>query len=330
MTFKLHPFPHLLVASALATSALLGTAPALAQDAYPSRPVTLIVPFGPGSGTDIAARLLAKGMSDQLKVPVVVDNKAGANGAIGAQAAAKSKPDGYTLVIGSATTHAVNFAFFPSKLGYEPDQFQGVVGLSFNSVSLYVHANSPWKSLPDLLADAKRNPSKFSCGSGNAVTQVACEVFRQEAGIEAANIPYKSNSQALTDVVGNQVSYAFSDGGAAKVFVEGKLLRPLAVASAARNPSMPDAATFREQGMPNFEFTAWIAVFAPAGVPAPVLERLNAVVRKAAEAPEMVQMVAKSGGTAMQINSAAQTQTFYSNEVARWAKYIKASGVKAE
>jgi len=327
---KLSTRPRLLAASTCVAAMLVGASCALAQDAFPSRPVTLVVPFGPGSGTDIAARLLAKGMSEQLRVPVIVDNKVGANGAIGAQAAAKAKADGYTLVIGSATTHAVNFGFFPGKLGYEPEQFQGVAGLNFNSVSLYVPADSSWKTLSELVTDAKRNPGKFSCGSGNAVTQVACEVFRHDAGIQATNIPYKSNPQSLTDVVGNQVSYAFSDGGAARAFVEGKRLRPLAVAAAARNAAMPDAATFREQGMPNFEFTAWIAVFAPAGVPATVVEQLHTAVRKANEAPEMVQMTAKSGGTAMRFNNAAETQAFYKAEVARWAKYVKDSGVKPE
>lgn len=316
--------------AAIAAAVLSLPALAAAQEAFPSRPITLVVPFGPGSGTDIVARILAKGMSDELKVPVVVDNKVGANGAVGAQFAAKAKADGYTLVIGSATTHAVNFGFFPGKLGYEPEQFQGVAGLSFSPVSLFVEANSSWKKLADLVGDAKRNPGKFSCGSGNAVTQVACEVFRQEAGIQATNIPYKSNPQSLTDVVGNQVNYAFSDGGAARAFLDGKRLRPLAVAAAARNATMPDAATFREQGIPNFEFTAWVAVFAPAGVPAPVLDRLNAAARKANESPEMVQNVAQSGGAAMRFSSAAEAQAFYKGEVARWAKYVKDSGVKVE
>lgn len=319
-----------LTACALTTTLFWGAPTAWSQDTFPSRPVTVIVPFGPGSGTDIVARILAKGMSEQLQVPVIVDNKVGANGAIGAQAAAKAKADGYTLVIGSATTHAVNFGFFPGKLGYEPEQFQGVGGLSFSPVSLYVEASSPWKSIADLVTDAKRNPGKYNCGSGNAVTQVACEMFRQEAGIQATNIPYKSNPQSLTDVAGKQVSYAFSDGGAAQAFVEGKRLRPLAVAAAVRNVTMPDVLTFREQGMPHLEFTAWVAVFAPTGVPAPVLERLNAAVRKATEVPEMIQQVSKSGGTAMRFNSSTEVQTFYKAEVTRWAKYVKDSGVKPE
>ncbi len=313
----------------LAAAVLCLPALAPAQEAYPSRPITLIVPFGPGSGTDIATRILAKNMTETLKVPVVVENKVGANGAIGAQAAAKSKPDGYTLVIGSATTHAVNFAFFPGKLGYEPEQFQAVAGLSSSPVSLFVPAGSPWRRVSDLVADAKRNPGKLSCGSGNAVTQVACEVFRLETGIEATNIPYKSNPQSLNDVAGGQVSYAFSDASAALALLEGKRLRAVGVSGAARSPAAPDALPFREQGMPQIEFTAWVAVFAPAGTPAPVLERLNAAVRKSSESAESVQMTARTGGASMNFN-VTESQAFYAREVSRWAKYVKDSGVKPE
>ncbi len=315
--------------AALAAAALCLPALAQAQEAFPSRPITLVVPFGPGSGTDIATRILAKNMTETLKVPVVVENKVGANGAIGAQAVAKAKPDGYTLVIGSATTHAVNFAFFPGKLGYEPEQFQAVAGLSSSPVSMYVPAGSPWRRVSDLVADAKRNPGKLTCGSGNAVTQVACEVFRIETGIEAANVPYKSNPQSLTDVAGGQVSYAFSDSSAALALLEGKRLRSIGVAAASRSPSAPEALPFREQGMPQFEFTAWVAVFAPAGVPAPVLERLNAAVRKSQESAESVQMVGRTGGTSMNF-SVAESQAFYARELSRWAKYVKDSGVKPE
>ncbi len=320
--------PRLLQA-ALAAVALIVPALAPAQEAYPSRPITLIVPFGPGSGTDIATRILAKNMSETLKVPVVVENKVGANGAIGAQAAAKARPDGYTLVIGSATTHAVNFAFFPGKLGYEPEQFQAVAGLSSSPVSLFVPAGSPWRRVSDLVAEAKRNPGKLSCGSGNAVTQVACEVFRLEHGIDAANVPYKSNPQSLNDVAGGQVSYAFSDASAALSLLEGKRLRAIGVAGPTRLTPAPDALTFREQGMPQFEFTAWVAVFAPTGVPAPVLERINAAVRKSSESAENTQMAARTGSTQMVFN-VAESQAFYARELARWAKYVKDSGVKPE
>jgi tripartite-type tricarboxylate transporter receptor subunit TctC len=302
---------------------------ASAQDGYPSRTVTIVVPFAAGSGADIGARLLAKDLTEALGATVVVDNKPGANGAIGAQAVARAKPDGYTLMLGSATTNAANYAFFPGKLGYEPAAFDIVGGMGASPISLYVAANAPWRNVADLVADAKRQPGKFSCGSGNAVTQVACEVFRKQAGIEAVNVPYKSNPQSLTDVVGGQLSYAFADAAVSQVFLEGKKLRAIGVAAAQRNPVTPDAATFKEQGFADFEITAWTAVFAPAGTPAPIIEKLNVLIRKSSDSPESVQSRARSGSVAMPFN-VAEAQRFVSNEVARWARYVKDSGVKPE
>jgi tripartite-type tricarboxylate transporter receptor subunit TctC len=320
-----HFHQGLLVAAAAAAM----TPAVLAQDSYPSRPITMVVPFAAGSGTDIGTRILAKDLTALLGATVIVDNKPGANGAIAAQAAARAKPDGYTLLVGSATTNAANFAFFPGKLGYEPTSFDIISGLGGSAISLYVAANSPWKTIAELVADAKRQPGKFNCGSGNAVTQVACEVFRMQAGIEAVNVPYKSNPQSLTDVVGGQVSFAFADASVAQVFLEGKRLRAIGVAASQRNPVTPDAATFKEQGFPDFEITAWTAVFAPAGTPAPIVEKLNAAIRKSADSPESVASRTRSGSFAINLD-VAEARRFAANEVARWARYVKDSGVKPE
>lgn len=300
-----------------------------AQEAFPSRPITLVVPFAAGSGTDIGTRILAKDLGEYMGVTVIVDNKPGANGAIGAQAVARAKADGHTLLVGSATTNAANFAFFPGKLGYEPGSFDIVSGLGASPISLYVVAGSPWRNLADLVADARRNPGKFNCGSGNAVTQVACEVFRKQAGIEAVNVPYKSNPQSLTDLVGGQVSYAFADAAVSQVFLEGKKLRAIGVAAAQRHATTPEAATFREQGFPDFEITAWTAVFAPAGTPAPVVEKLNALIRRSADSPESVASRARSGSVVLNFG-VADAQRFAAAELARWARYVKDSGVKPE
>jgi len=314
----------------LAATAAATLTPAIqAQDAYPSRPITMVVPFAAGSGTDIGTRILAKDLTALLGATVIVENKPGANGAIAAQAAARAKPDGYTLLVGSATTNAANFAFFPGKLGYEPASFDIVSGLGGSAISLYVAASSPWKTIVELVADARRQPGKFNCGSGNAVTQVACEVFRKQAGIEAVNVPYKSNPQSLTDVVGGQVSFAFADASVAQVFLEGKRLRAIGVAAAQRNPVTPDAATFKEQGFADFEITAWTAVFAPAGTPVPIVEKLNAAIRKSADSPESVASRTRSGSFAINLD-VPEARRFAANEVARWARYVKDSGVKPE
>jgi tripartite-type tricarboxylate transporter receptor subunit TctC len=320
------PLRHLAVGLVFAT---LG-AMAQAQQPYPSHTITLVAPFAAGSGTDIATRILAKDMSALMGgAVVIVENKPGANGAIGSQAVARAKPDGYTLLVGSATTNAANFAFFPGKLGYEPASFEIITPMGLTHVGLYVAAGSPWKDVNDLVADAKRNPGKFSCGSGNAVMHVACEVFRKRNGIEAVNVPYKSNALGVGDVVGGQLAYAFSDAAAAASFVEGKRARALAMASAQRNPALPEVATFKEQGMADFELTAWAAVFAPAGTPPAVLEKLNAVVRKALESPEMAAS-RKRAGSVMQSLDLAEAKAFAAEQVARWARYVKDSGVKPE
>lgn len=315
--------------TAALVTALLAATGAPAQESFPSRPITLVSPFAAGSGTDISTRVLAKDLNESLGVPVIVDKKPGANGAIGSTAVARAKPDGYTLLMGSATTNAANFAFFPGKLGYSPASFDIVAGMATTPIALYVQAEAPWRTLADLVADARRQPGKFNCGSGNAVTQVACEIFRRKAGMEAVNVPYKSNPQSLTDVAGGQLSYAFADGTVAQTFVEGRKLRPLAVAAAQRTPATPDVGTFREQGMPDFEFTAWLAVYAPAGTPPAVLEKLNAAVRKSVNMPEAVQARTRAGSITLS-QSVEEARRFAAEEVARWARYVKDSGVKPE
>lgn len=324
----MHPTSLPKRALAFAATLLLGVA-AQAQPAWPAKPVTLIVPFGPGSGTDIGTRILGKNLSQDLGVPVIVENKPGANGAIGAQAAAKAAPDGYTLLIGSATTNAVNFAFFPSKLGYTPDALIAVAGQGSSPVVLYVAADAPWKNLGELVAAARGTPGQFSCGSGNTVTQVACAVFKKRANIDAVNAPYKSNPQSLTDVAGGLLSYAFSDLSAAQNLVDGKKIRPLAVAASTRVANAADIGTFGEQGFSDFEFTAWTAVFAPAGTPAPVVEKLNALIHRSNQPPEVAQMRARSGSSALDFD-VTQAQRFVDAEVARWSQYVKDADVKPE
>ncbi|MFT4194241.1 Bug family tripartite tricarboxylate transporter substrate binding protein [Ottowia sp.] len=321
--------PPLARTAAFIGIALLLATGAQAQQPWPARPITLVVPFGPGSGTDIGTRLLSKELSGVLGVPVIVDNKPGANGAIGAQAVAKAAPDGHTLLVGSATTNALNYAFFPSKLNYKPESFVAVSGMGSSPIGLYVGADAPWGGLADLVAASKKNPGKFSCGSGNTVTQVACAVLRKRTGIDAVNAPYKSNPQALADVAGGQVTYAFSDASAAQTLVDGKKIRALAMAAEKRAAAAPNVATFGEQGVADFEFTGWTAVFAPAGTPAPVVEKLNALIRRANQSPEAAHLRAQSGSSVLDFD-VATAKRFVDGEVARWGRYVKDADVKPE
>ena len=314
--------------TAVTLVALCAGLPAAAQE-WPTRAVTLVVPFGPGSGADNGARTIARHFTEYTGQPFTVENRPGFNGAIATQAVARAKPDGYTLVIGSAATHATNYAFYPGKLGYEPSSFDAAAGLGYSPILLFVGPTFAGRSVADVIAEAKRQPGKLSCGSGNTVTQVACEAFRKAAGIDIVNVPYKSNPLSLNDLAGSQISMAFADASVALPYLSRGAARAGGVAAAQRLSSQPDVPTFREQGIPGFEITAWTAVFAPAGTPPAVLERINALVRRSNDSKEAVELREKTGSSAFTL-SVAQTRQFVADEVERWARYIRETGVKAE
>lgn len=318
-------------AAALSLCALAAAvpAPAQAQDAYPSRTITLVVPFPAGSGTDMSARLLAKDMAESLGQTVVVENRPGANGTLGAQMVARARPDGYTLLIGAAATNASNYAFFPGRLGYTPASFEIVGGMGIVPLSLFVPAGSPWKTLADLIADAKKNPGKIACGSGTTVAQVACEVFKLRAGVDLLNVPYKGSPPALNDLAGGQVQVVFADGTSAASLIEGKRLRVLATAAGKRLPYWPEVPTFVELGMTDLEISAWSALFVPAGTPAAVQQRLNAAVRRSIDSPESVATRQRTGSLAMPF-SLEEGRRFVAAEMERWARFVKDSGVKLD
>ncbi len=323
---RLFPAAAVLALAALAAAV---PAPAQAQDAYPSRTITLVVPFPAGSGTDMSARLLAKDMAESLGQTVVVDNRPGANGTLGAQMVARARPDGYTLLIGAAATNASNYAFFPGRLGYTPASFEIVGGMGIVPLSLFVPAGSPWKTLADLIADAKKNPGKIACGSGTTVAQVACEVFKLRAGVDLLNVPYKGSPPALNDLAGGQVQVVFADGTSAASLIEGKRLRVLATAAGKRLPYWPEVPTFVELGMTDLEISAWSALFVPAGTPAAVQQRLNAAVRRSIDSPESVATRQRTGSLAMPF-SLEEGRRFVAAEIERWARFVKDSGVKLD
>ncbi len=294
-----------------------------------TRPITLVVPFGTGSGSDVGARLLAKDLGEALGPPIVVENRPGANGAIGAQAVARAKPDGHTLLVGSATTNATNYAFFPGKLPYAPADFDLVAPLGGTPQVLWVAAGEPATSLAELVARIRREPGRASCGSGNAVTQVACEILKKATGTDAATLTYKSNAQAIADVATGQVTMAFSDATAALPYLEQRKVRPIAVAAEQRSTVLPDVATFREQGHPDIVMTAWSGIFAPRGTPAPVMEKLSAALRQANASPAAVESRRRSGGVDLW-RPLPESRTFLAAEIARWERYVRDSGVKPE
>ena len=319
----------LLPALLLAALGGWGHATAQAQDNYPSKPITLVVSQAAGAGSDIAARLLARELQRELNANVVVDNKPGGNGAIAAQLVARAAPDGYTLLMGTAATNAANFAFFPGKLGYEPGSFEVAGVLSASPMSLLVTAEAPWKTVAELIADAKKQPGKLNCGAGIATAQVACEIFARRNGLQAATVNYRSSPQSLTDLAGGQVQYVVADQAAASALVASKKLRALAVLAPTRTALWPDVPTMIELGMADFQVIGWAGVFAPAGTPKAALDKLNAVLMKANDAPEFVKSRATNGGIPLVFNQ-REAQQFVKSEVDRWQRLFRESGVKID
>ena len=304
-------------------------AQAQGSEQFPSRSITLVVPFPVGSGTDIGARLLAKNMTEQLGQAVVVDNRPGANGALGSQVVARARPDGYTLIVGAATTHAANYAFYPGKLGYEASSFEIVAGVGMVPLSLFVAADAPWKTLADLVADARKQPGRLVCGSGTTVSQLACEVVKRRASIDLLNVPYQGHPPALNDLMGGQIQAVFSDGASAAPYVEQKRLRVLATAAGRRLSYWPQVPTVVELGMTDLEITSWSAVFAPAGTPEAVLQKLHAAVNRASASPESVATRQRIGSLPM-VMSRDEGRRFIASEIERWARFVKDTGLKPE
>ena len=274
-------------------------------------------------------RSLAKDMTEALGRSVVVENRPGANGSLGSQLVARARPDGYTLLVGAAATNASNYAFYSGKLGYLPASFEVVGGLGIVPLSLVVSANAPWKSLTELIAEAKKKPGEFACGSGSTTAQIACEIFKLRAGIDVLNVPYKGTPPAMNDLAGGQVQFVFADGTSAAALVEQKRLRVLATAANKRAPYWPDVPTFVELGIQDLEISAWSAVFVPASTPLAIRQKLNAVVRRSTESPESIASRQRTGALALTY-TLDEAQRFVSGEIDRWARFVKESGVKLE
>lgn len=306
----------------------LSGAPAHAQtDAYPSRPITIVVTFAPGSGSDQAARFYAKALKDKLNATVVVDNKPGAAGMIGAQFAARAAPDGYTLLMGSGTTNAANYPLYKDRISYKPQDFVTVAQLNMAPAILFAGKDVKGDTVAELLKTAKQTDKNLSCGNGNAVTQVACEILKRKTGADIVGVPYKGNAQSLTDLIGGQIPLAFSDLAAAAPFVQAGSIRPVAVAARTRVTGLPDVKTFGEQGIADFEFLSWTTVFAPAGTPRHVVAKLNGAARAMLESAEWEKFRATFLGVKVS-GELNESQEFVAAEVAKWDRYVRESGIK--
>ena len=317
-------------ALALLAATSLWTAAAIAQP-YPSKPIRLIVPYPPGGGTDIFARIVGAKLGEALGQQVVIEQRPGAGGVIGAEAAAKAAPDGYTLVIGQASNLAINPNLM-SRLPYDPVRdFAPITLIATSPNLLVVHPSLPVHSVKDLVTLAKNRPGSInyaSAGNGSP-GHLAAEYFKTVAKINLVHIPYKGATPALTDVIAGQVSLYFTSPVAAQPYVQSGRLRQIAVTSGQRFPPLPDVPTIAEAGYREVDMTSWWGLLAPAGVARDIVARLNAETLKVLGTTEMKERLAGQGAVVV-TNTPEQFAAYIKTEITNWSRIVKASGARLD
>lgn len=296
---------------------------------FPAKPIRLIAPFSAGGALDLIARAVGDKLTDGLGRPVIVDNRAGASGAIGSEVVARSAPDGYTLLLGATTTHGINPALNP-KLPYDPiKDFTPISLVATIPHVIVVHPSVPAKTLPEfvLLAKAKPGIAFGSAGHGSP-HHLALEMLKHMAHLDLVHVPYKGTAPAMIDLMTGQIQIMSVELAAATPFIKDGRIRPLAIATAKRVSGV-DLPTVAELGYTGFEVTAWYAVFGPAGLPQPIVSRLNAEILKGLQAPDLRERFASLGATPVG-TTPEELSAHVRAELARWSKVIKAQNISAE
>ncbi|MDQ2149189.1 tripartite tricarboxylate transporter substrate binding protein [Alcaligenaceae bacterium A4P071] len=309
-------------------TAALAAAPASAADTWPSKPITLIVPYAAGGFADTRVRLLARKLGDSLGQPVVIENKAGAGGVVGTNLIAKAAPDGYTIGTGNLAPMAVNPSLMPS-MSYDPIKDLAPIILIENSpLVLSVGNEVKAQSLADVIALAKKEPGKLTFGSSGVggAHHLSGEMFREQAGIDIVHVPYKGGSLAATDLMGGHITMMFEMGYSALPAIQGKKIHPIAVTSAKRLAVLPDVPTMAESGLPQFESYNWQGIVAPAGTPRPIIDKLNAEFNAILKDPDVVKAIADTGSQAGG-GTPEDFGAFIKTETAKWAEVIKAGNI---
>ncbi len=303
---------------------------ASAQD-YPARPVRIIVPYPPGGPTDVIVRVIANRLTESLGQPVVVENRAGASGMIGAELVAKAPPDGYTLLV-NPSIHVILPSLIP-KMAYDAiKDFTHITLLVSVPLFLVVNNSLPVKNVQDLIAYAKANPGKlnFASASSGSSSQLAGEQFKLFAGVQMQHIPYKGSTPALTDVMGGQVQMMFDSTPSAMPFVKSGKLRALAVTTAKRTQAAPDIPSMAESGLPGFDHSNWYGVWAPPGLPRDVVNKLSTAIAATMQKKDVRDRLVDLGADPVDGVSPAQFEAYAQSELARFAKIVKQAGVKME
>ena len=316
-------FRCLLVACLAAAASAAGAQP------YPSKPITIVVPFAAGSGTDSITRIVAQYLSVALNQSVVVENKVGASGALAATYVARAAPDGYTLLMATNSTHSANPHLF-KNLGYDPvKDFAPVARLGSYVFMLVVGKDVPVTTLQELVAYAKANPGKLTYASGNTTGIVAGETFKSKAGVDILHVPYKSTPPAINDVLGGRISMIVIDMAPGIEHVRAGNFRALAVTTKERSALLPDLPSLAEAGIPGYDVTSYAALFAPAGTPKEIVDRLNAEIQKIIADPEAKKRIAVTGFDAFS-GPPESLAAFVQTELVNWGKLIKDAGIEPQ
>jgi tripartite-type tricarboxylate transporter receptor subunit TctC len=318
------------------TAFVLGCACALswvssAGAAWPDKPIRIIVPAAPGGTTDISARIVAEKLAPVLGVNVVVENKAGAGGIIGSEQFVRSAPDGYTLIMGNIGPNAINYSLY-RKLPYKPEDFAPITLVISNPNVLVVNAESPYRSVGDLVSAIKRNPSgNFSFGSSGTgqSPHMTAEMFAQRTGIKVPHVPYKGAGPAVTALLGNEFTFMIDNLPSSIPHIRSGKFRALAVTSGQRAPELPDVPTMAEAGIPNMVVTAWFGLFAPAGTPQPVIDRIQQAVSTILRTPEIQKRFSDLGGQAGG-NTAAEFDAFVRRQQVDWKQIVEAAKLSVD
>lgn len=318
----------MLALSSLLTAAAL---PAMAQT-YPDRPIKLVVPYTAGGATDVIGRVVGLQLAKALGQPVVVDNRAGAAGNLGAASVTREKPDGYTLLLGALTSHSINSVLQPATAGFDMEKsFTPISVVGRVPLVVVVGPSVKANTLKEFIALARSKPGGLNYGSsGNGSPQhLAAELFKRQADVQITHVPYKGSPPALNDLMGGQVDVVFDTLPATQAFIKGGKLRALAVTTPTRQAAIPDVPTVAEAGLAGVELTSMFGVLAPAGLPEPILARLSAALKEAMDKKEVRDSLLAQGAAPV-YTTPAETRQQIQAEVARWSKVIQDAGIKAD
>jgi len=326
--------PKMPLALPLVLAATLGNSAGAAAQSYPTRPVTMVVTFAAGGGDDVLARIIAPRLSEALGQPLVIENVGGAGGMTGVSRVAKAAPDGYQFVLGGTGTFAANQTLYKHPLYNAVSDFVPVVLIAEQPILLIARRDLPASNLPEFIAYSKANQAKMQYGSPGAgsTSHLACVLLNAAAGLDVAHIPYRGGAPAYQDLIAGRIDYLCPYSSTAIPQIESKAVKPIAILTKNRLPTLPNLASAQEQGLPNFEAYQWFALFLPKGTPAAIVQKLHDATVTAMDTPAVQERLTELGATvvAPERRSPKYLREFIGGEIEKWAAAIKASGVTAD